>query len=98
MKRVVALVALAAADLGLTLHGFGQGAEEANPIGAFLWAQAGVAGLVLLKAASLLGIFLIVRYSRRRGRRIENATWAWAIGLSTFPVGWNIALLLWVAQ
>jgi hypothetical protein len=95
VKRVVALVALAAADLGLTLFGFGQGAEEANPIGAVMWDVFGPIGLVVLKVFSVSLVLVLISIVPRRRKTLA---WMWALGLSAIPVGWNIALLLWVAQ
>ncbi len=89
--RVAALIALALADLGLTLYGFEHGATEAMPLGIAMWAAFGVAGLLALKIGSVTATLLLIRAVPRRTRAYA---WTLALGLMCLPVGWNLALLL----
>lgn len=89
--RVAALIGLAAADLGSTLYGFSLGASEAMPVGAVVWAGAGVLGLIALKFVSVAGVLAIIRMTHPYHRPFA---WAFALFLMTLPVGWNIGTLI----
>jgi hypothetical protein len=87
------LIALALLDVLLTMIILCLGGEEANALPRAVFAQAGVPGLVALKAASIGFTLAICQYVGRRRFRAGHLLTQFAVAANTAAVTMGIAAL-----